>query len=199
MFNRKCISNSVFLCSVQTWSCHEPILCRVKCTSSFLVETVAVNEGWEHEFVVNCFERNENLAAWFQNEKSQSVLREKLRVKWSDMSFTHLCKVPATVLMLCRVDVINSICFSKVKKKLFLLFSFHIWCGFLCLKYYRAPRYRMRYVIIVLVERRCNGYKNKWSSLFENNVYLQRLNGITICVIFVYAMPPCWDQTLGTC
>ena len=30
-----------------------------------------------------------------------------------------------------------------------------IWCGFLCLKYYRAPRYRMRYVIIVLVERRC--------------------------------------------
>ena len=27
------------------------------------------------------------------------------------------------------------------------------WCDFLCLKYYRAPRYRMRYVIIVLIER----------------------------------------------
>ena len=46
----------------------------------------------------------------------------------------------------------------------------------------------MRYVY-VLVERRCTGCKYKWSSLLENNVYLQRLNGITICVIFVYAMP----------
>ena len=34
-----------------------------------------------------------------------------------------------------------------------------------CLKYYRAPKYRMRYVIIVLVERRCPGCKNKRSSL----------------------------------
>ena len=31
--------------------------------------------------------------------------------------------------------------------------------------------------------------QNKWSSLLKNNVYLQRLNGITIYVIFVYAMP----------
>ena len=58
-------------------------------------------------------------------------------------------------------------------------------CGFLCLKYYRAPRYRMCCVTIVFVERRCAGCKNKRSSLLENNVYLQRLNGITIYVTFV--------------
>ena len=64
-----------------------------------------------------------------------------------------------------------------------------------CLKYYRAPRYRMSCVIIVLVERRCTGCKNKWSSLLENNVYLQILNGITICVMFVYAMPLAGTKT----
>ena len=37
--------------------------------------------------------------------------------------------------------------------------SCYKWCGFLCLKYYRAPRYRMRCVTIVLVERRCTGCK----------------------------------------
>ena len=41
------------------------------------------------------------------------------------------------------------------------------WCDVLCLKYYNAPSYRMRYVIIVLVERRRTGCKNKWSSLLR--------------------------------
>ena len=58
------------------------------------------------------------------------------------------------------------------------------WCDFLCLICYRAPRYCMLCVIIVLVERRCTGCTNKWSSLLRK----QRLNGITICVIFMYAM-----------
>ena len=30
-----------------------------------------------------------------------------------------------------------------------------------CLKYYRAPRYRVRYVMIVLVELKCIGCANK--------------------------------------
>ena len=46
-----------------------------------------------------------------------------------------------------------------------------IWCGFLCLKYYRAPRYRMRYVVIVLVERRCTGCKINDLHFWKNNVY----------------------------
>ena len=66
-------------------------------------------------------------------------------------------------------------------------------CGCLCLKYYRAPRYRMRCVIIVLVERRCAGCTNKWSSLLENNVYLQRLNGNTTCAVCSIAeLRTCW-------
>ena len=64
------------------------------------------------------------------------------------------------------------------------------WCGFLRLKYYHVPRCRVCYVIIILVERRCTGCKNERSLLLENNIYLQRFNGITLCVIFVYAMPP---------
>ena len=69
----------------------------------------------------------------------------------------------------------------------------------ICLKYYRAPRYSMRCVIIVLVERRCTGCKNKWSSLLENNVYLQKLNGV------IYARCLCTYRTvyallvLGSC
>ena len=43
----------------------------------------------------------------------------------------------------------------------------------------------MRCVTIVLVERGCTGCINKWSSLLEDNVYLQRLNGITLCITFV--------------
>ena len=31
--------------------------------------------------------------------------------------------------------------------------------------------------------------KNKWFSFLEKNVYLQRLNGSAICVIFVYVVP----------
>ena len=58
-------------------------------------------------------------------------------------------------------------------------------CGFLCLKYYRASRHRMRCVTIVRVEQRYPSCKNKWSSPLEDNVYLQRLNGITICLMFV--------------
>ena len=86
--------------------------------------------------------------------------------------------------------------YSEKRSKLVLLYIQEqtvirdgYWWGFLCLKYYRAARFRMRCVTIVLVERRCTDCKNKWSSLLENNVYLQRLNGITLCVIFVYAMP----------
>ena len=48
---------------------------------------------------------------------------------------------------------------------------FEACCGFVCSKYYRASRYRMRCVTIVLVERRCTGCTNKWSSPLENNVY----------------------------
>ena len=94
-------------------------------------------------------------------------------------------------------DVNNSICCLKkhvaiLQTRILLnarvIKEKNIFCDFLCLKYYRAPRYRMRCVRIVLVERRCTGCTNKWSSLSENDVYLQRLNGITIYVIFVYAM-----------
>ena len=55
----------------------------------------------------------------------------------------------------------------------------------LCLKYYRASRYLVRCVMIVPAERKCTGCTNKWSSLSEENVYLQRLNGGYMCVLFV--------------
>ena len=75
-----------------------------------------------------------------------------------------------------------------------------IWCGVLCLKYYRTSRYRMQFVISVLVERICAGCKNKWSLLLHN-VYLQRLNGSTIWVILVYALASAgtelWDVFSG--
>ena len=47
--------------------------------------------------------------------------------------------------------------------------------AYLYLKYYRAPRFHVRCVIIVLVEWRCTDCTNKWSPLLENNVNLQRL------------------------
>ena len=54
----------------------------------------------------------------------------------------------------------------------------------LCLKYYRAPRYRMRCVIIVLIERKCTGCTNKWSSLLEITYIYKYLNEVQ-CVLFV--------------
>ena len=70
------------------------------------------------------------------------------------------------------------------------------YCRILCLKYNRASRYRMRYVIINLFERRCTGCKNKWSSLLENNVDLQRLNGIIILRNICVRDAPCWNPKL---
>ena len=67
-------------------------------------------------------------------------------------------------------------------------FIHSVWCDFLCLKYYRVPKYRMRYVIIVFVERMCTGCKKLMIFTLGNYVYLQKLNGITLCVMFVNAM-----------
>ena len=85
-------------------------------------------------------------------------------------SFHHLCTLP---LVLCKY-LYPQLAASTTSAS--MLFPHHspvkgFWCGSLCLKYYRAPRYRVRCMTIVLVERRCTSCKNKWSSLLENNVY----------------------------
>ena len=70
--------------------------------------------------------------------------------------------------------------------------------GFLCLKYYLAPRYRMR-CFAVLVNRRCTGCKNKWSSLSGKQRMFTKTsrnyNMSNICE----RDAPCWDQTLRAC
>ena len=53
----------------------------------------------------------------------------------------------------------------------------------LCLKYYRAPRYRVRCVTIVLVERKCNDFKSEIT--FETTYIYKDLRSY-ICVMFVY-------------
>ena len=55
----------------------------------------------------------------------------------------------------------------------------------LYLKYYRAPRYRGRCVMIVIVELRFSDYTNKCSSLFETTYIYKDFNGGYICVWIV--------------
>ena len=69
------------------------------------------------------------------------------------------------------------------------------WCGFLYMKYYRAPRYRMRCMTIVLVEQRCSGFKINDLHFWENNVLTKterNYNMRNICV----RDAPCWDPNV---
>ena len=64
----------------------------------------------------------------------------------------------------------------------------------LCLKYYRAPRYRLRCVIIVLVERRCTGCTNKWSLLL-NTTYIYKNFNVDYIVLAICSSAElriCW-------
>ena len=61
------------------------------------------------------------------------------------------------------------------------------WCDFLCLKYYRVIQ-RDVWRLFLSNEGALVAQINDLH-FWKNNVYLQRLNGITLCVIFVYAMP----------
>ena len=95
----------------------------------------------------------------------------------------ELCKIISLVLMYVRIkfeQMIRTACFVIVRTMLDFLFYINTrWCGFLYSKYYRAPRYRMRFVIIVFVEQRCTGCTNKSSSLLKTTYIYKDFNGVT--------------------
>ena len=74
---------------------------------------------------------------------------------------------------------------SLVKDKGYSITLHTVYGADLGLKYYRTSRYRMRYVIIVLVERKCTGCTYKRSSLSETTYINKDFNECYMCSFWV--------------
>ena len=70
---------------------------------------------------------------------------------------------------------------------LFEEYKKHEWCGSLLkiLSRSKTPRCRVHCVMIVLVERKCTDFTNKWSSLLETTYIYNYFNGGYTCVLIV--------------
>ena len=140
-------------------------------SKGYVIEQLCKLHNWMNKFKSINAQRS-----WFLYVHVQWI-SELTTLEESECHFNQWrCQETLHMTLLCCDDIyflpLATLFKCSLTENLFsLFFDYYYWCGVLCLNYYRAPWYRMRYIIIVLVERRCTGCKNKWSSVLENNVY----------------------------